>query len=193
MLKTIKSNFIIKTIFKNIHNKIKLKIIKYNKNMLQRLDIKIENFKIYETLKEFNEQLKLNIIDIDIKELDLQFKDIGNKELEILKNVNFKELQKLDLRHNAISDIKVLENVNFKELQKLDLRVNKISDIKVLENVNFKELKILDLSYNKISDIKVLENVNFKELKTLYLNGNPIDYDSTLKENLKSKIKNINY
>ena len=169
MLKTIKSNLIMKAIFKNIHNKIKLKIIKYSKYMLRRLDIKKENFKSYEILKEFNEKLKLNIIDIDIKELYLDYKDIGTKELEILKNVNFKGLQKLYLSRIKISDIKVLENVNFKELKELYLRLN------------------------KISDIKVLENVNFKGLKTLYLNGNPIDYDSTLKENLKSKIKNINY
>ena len=74
-----------KTIFKNIHNKIKLKIIKFNKYMIRRLDIKTEDFKIYETLKEFNEKLKLNIIDIDIKELDLKNKYIGNEELEFLK------------------------------------------------------------------------------------------------------------
>ena len=42
-------------------------------------------------------------------------------------------------------------------------------------------------------DIKLLENVNFKGLETLYLCGNLIDYHSTIKENLKSKIKNINY
>ena len=232
MLKAIKNNLIMKTIFKNIHNKIKLKIIKYNKNMLRRLDIKIENFKIYETLKEFNEQLKLTIIDIDIKELDLTNKNIGNKELEFLKNINFKELQKLDLSDNEISDIKVLENVNFKELQTLQLSDNNISDIKVLENVNFKELqklilfknkitdikilekvkfekleiielginnisnidiKELDLSYNEISDIKVLENVNFKEIKELDLRGNQIDYNSTIIENLNSKIEYIYY
>ena len=114
MLKTIKSNFIIKTIFKNIHNKIKLKIIKYNKYMIRRLDIKTEDFKIYETLKKFNKKLKLNIIDIDIKELYLEYKNIGSKELEFLKNINFKELKELDLSGNKISAIKVLENVNFK-------------------------------------------------------------------------------
>ena len=119
-----------KTIFKNIHNKIKLKIIKYNKYMIRRLDIKTEDFKIYETLKEFNEKLKLNIIDIDIKELDLRKKNIGNKELEFLKNVNFKELQKLDLSDNEISDIKVLENVNFKELKELNLSYRYKSIIK---------------------------------------------------------------
>ena len=128
-----------KAIFKNIHNKIKLKIIKYNKNMLRRLDVKIENFKIYETLKEFNEQLKLNIIDIDIKELYLKYKNVGTKELEILKNVNFKELQKLDLSNNEISDIKVLENVNFKELQTLYLDGNPINyDSTFVENLKSK-------------------------------------------------------
>ena len=217
MLKIIKSNLLIKVIFKNIHNKIKLKIIKYNKYMIRRLYIKTEDFKIYEKIKEFNEKLKLYIVDIDIKELDLKYKIIGKKKLELLKNVNFKELEKLnlssnniisdikvlenvnfkelkelDLSENQISDIKVLENVNFKELKKLYLKQNQISDIKVFENVNFKELKVLDLSWNKISDIKVLENVNFKELKILYLDGNPINYDSTFVENLKSKI-NIKY
>ena len=215
MLKTIKSNLIMKAIFKNIHNKIKLKIIKYNKYMIQRLDIKKEDFKMYELLKEFNEKLKLNIIDIDIKELYLKHKNVGTKELEILKNVNFKELQKLYLSGNKISDIKVLENVNFQELKELDLSYNKISDIKVLENVNFKELQKLYLNYNKISDIKVLENVyfkglkelnlsgnkildikvlenaNFKELKELDLSYNNIDNNSTIIKHLKSKIENF--
>ena len=144
-----------KAIFKNIHNKIKLKIIKYSKYMLRRLDIKKENFKSYEILKEFNEKLKLNIIDIDIKELDLKDKNIGTKELEILKNVNFKELQKLDLSYNEISDIKVLEKVNFKELKELYLEYNNISDIKVLEKVKFDNLEILDLCWHQISNINI--------------------------------------
>ena len=149
MLKKIRSNLIMKTIFKNIHNKIKLKIIKYNKYMIKRLDIKTEDYKIYELLKEFNEKIELNIKDIDIKELDLRKKNIGNKKLEFLKNINFKELQKLYLSDNQISDIKVLENVNFKELKELNLNDNEISDIKVLEKVNFNKLEILDLSDNK--------------------------------------------
>ena len=139
MLKTIKSNLIMKAIFKNIHNKIKLKIIKYSKYMLRRLDIKKENYKSYEILKEFNEKLKLNIIDIDIKELDLKYKNVGTKELEILKNVNFKELKELDLFWNNISDILVLENVKFEKLEKLDLHWNKISNINsIISKLKFK-------------------------------------------------------
>ena len=147
MLKIIKSNLIMKTIFKNIHNKIKLKIIKYNKYMIRRLDIKTEDFKIYETLKEFNEKLKLNIIDIDVKKLDLEYKIIGKKKLELLKKVNFKELQILDLSHNKISDIKVLENVNFKQLQTLNLRYNKIDKSKNDLIIPRLKLKIKNFDY----------------------------------------------
>ena len=168
MLKTIKSNFIIKTIFKNIHNKIKLKIIKYNKYMLGRLDIKTENFKNYELLKEFNEKYYINIEDINIKELNLNKKGIGDKELELLKNLDFGALEKLDLSDNKISDIRVLENVEFNELKELNFSCNKISDIKVLEKVNFKELKEINLSYNYISeDLPIIMNLKSK-LKYLY-------------------------
>ena len=44
--------------------------------MIRRLDIKLEDFKIYETLKDFNKKFELNIKDIDIKELDLKYKVI---------------------------------------------------------------------------------------------------------------------
>ena len=47
-------------------------------------------------------------------------------------------------------------NNDKKNLEKLNLSCNKISNIDILEKINFKELKELDLSYNEISDIKVL-------------------------------------
>ena len=51
---------------------------------------------------------------------------------------------------NKIDDINILENVNFKELKELYLSSNKISDIKVLEKVKFEKLEELYLSENKI-------------------------------------------
>ena len=45
--------------------------------MFRRLDIKTEDYKIYELLKDIKEQLKINITDIDIKELVLQNKNNG--------------------------------------------------------------------------------------------------------------------
>ena len=45
-----------------------------------------------------------------------------------------------------ISDIEVLENVNFKELKELYLQENKISDIGVLEKVKFEKIRKIKFS-----------------------------------------------
>ena len=47
----------------------------------------------------------------------------------------------MDLSDNEISDIQVLENVKFEKLEKLNICCNKISDINILRKVNFKKLK----------------------------------------------------
>jgi len=121
-----------------IKNKRKLNIIKYNKRIKAKLNINKEDFEIYITLKEFNNKYKTNIEDIDIRELNLYRKNIKNGGLKDLSKIKFKELNKLNLRYNKISDISVLEKVNFKELKELDLISNKLLDISVLAKVNFK-------------------------------------------------------
>ena len=60
---------ILKEIFKYIKNRTKLNIIKYNKKILDILYITKEDFKVYESLKEFNEIFNLNIRDIDIDKI----------------------------------------------------------------------------------------------------------------------------
>ena len=199
MLDNIKSVFILNKLFNNIRNIKKLRIIKHNKKMLNRLNIKKEEFMKYKSLKEFNDKFELDIIDINIKELNLRNKyiyikndelkylnifgdlEILNLELnsisdiELLKNMKFKELKELELGYNRISDISALKKFNFKKLEILNLVGNQISDnIKGLENANFNKLKVLNISNNNISDISVLEKVNFKILEDLCLYSNPI-------------------
>ena len=138
MLNNVKSKFIIEKIFRNLKNKRKLNIIKYNKIIKAKLNINKEDFEIYMTLKEFNNKYKTNIEDIDIKELNISGINIENEGLKGLAKIKFKELNKLNLSWNKISDISILEKVNFKELKELDLISNKLLDISVLEKVNFK-------------------------------------------------------
>ena len=78
MLDNVKNNNIIKEIFGNMRNKRKLNIIKYNKRILIRLNINKEQFENYIILKEFNEKYNTDIEDIDIKQLNLEDKNIGN-------------------------------------------------------------------------------------------------------------------
>ena len=82
-----------------------MKIVKYNKKILDRINITEEDFKVYTYLKEFNEEYNLNIEDIDISVLILKHKNIGNEGLKILSKIKFKELNFLDLSYNKISDI----------------------------------------------------------------------------------------
>ena len=94
MLDNVKSICIIEKIFKNLKNKRKLNIMKYNKKILFRLNINKEHFQKYIILKEFNQKFNTNIEDFDIKELDLKEKDIGNEELNFLMKMEFKGLKK---------------------------------------------------------------------------------------------------
>ena len=174
MLNNIKSKYILNIILGKLRKRIEMKLVKYNKILIKKLNIKKEDFENFKLLKEMNQRFNLDIKDIEIKELNLMNSDLGNEILEYLKKVNFKELNELNLYENNISDIKVLVKVKFEKLEILNLGHNKISDINILEKVNFKELKELNLYYNNISDIKVLEKVKFEKLEIFYLSRNEI-------------------
>ena len=75
-----------------------------------------------------------------MNEIDLRWKNIGNEELKDLCQIKFKELKKLYLGGNNISDIKVLEKVKFDKLEILDLGNNQI--LKKDNNSIISKLKI---------------------------------------------------
>ena len=166
-----------------LNNAIKEFIQSYNSNKNNESDNDNNNEKL---LDEFNKKYNLNIKDTKIKELDLSAKNIGNSGLSDLVKIEFKELTKLDLNDNNITNIQFLENAKFEKLEILDLGNNQITDINILEKVNFKELKELILDNNKITDINILEKVNFKELKILKLFKNNIS-DLNVLDKLKFK------
>ena len=172
----------------NLNNKIiglhKKGNTKYNKGAFLNYPIK-EFIKLNlnndETLlNEFNKKYELDISDININKLGLQFKNLGNDGLNNLCKIDFKELKELCLCYNEISDIKALEIARFEKLEKLKLDNNEIKDINILEYVKFKELRILELYINCILDIKVLEKVKFEKLEHLLLNFNGISDISIL-------------
>ena len=116
MLDKVRSKYILKEIFEKIKNKRKLNIIKYNKGIKMKLNINKEDYEVYITLKEFNNKYKANIEDIDIKELNLNERYLGNEVLKDLSKIKLKQLKELYLSENQISDINILVKVNFKEL-----------------------------------------------------------------------------
>ena len=129
---------------------------------------------------------------IHFKEIHKLYLGINNiSNITPLENMVQNQLEILDLNKNRITDISVLEKVKFNELKELFLSGNNISDINVLEKVKFEKLEILDLSDNKISDINILEKVNFKELKDLYLNVNKIVYLKVFEKTKFEKLEKL--
>ena len=152
MLNKIKSNYIMNLIFKNMKNKKKLNLIKYNKIMTNRLNLNEDDFKIYQNLKEVNKIYNKDFDDIDIKEFNISL-------------VNFRELKELNLSYNKIININILEKVNFKKLKELDLSYNKISDMGIFKKIKFEKLTTLMIYNNLTSEEEnssILKQLNAK-------------------------------
>ena len=147
--------------------------------------------------KKYNSKIEKNFTNIE-----LSTKQIGNEGLKNLCNIEFKQLNRLYLFKNNISDIQILEKAKFDKLEVLCLSNNNISDISVLNKVNFFNLKELNLGNNNISDISVLEKVIFNKLEKLLLDHNKItnidilaqtDFENLKELNLNNnRISNIN-
>ena len=86
-------------------------------NKLNNLQKKVIDF--------LNVKLTMNMTGEEIK-IDLNNKNIGNIELNLLSCIEFKNLEVMNLSHNNISDIESLKDFYFPKLKKLDLSSNKI-------------------------------------------------------------------
>ena len=149
MLKNIKSSYILKQIFGNIINKKKLKLIKYDKKISDKMDITLQNYKD-EFFKEFNTKFDIKLADINNQLLNLKNKKVENAKLDFLSKVKFESLNALYLNNNEITEIKAIEKVSYKGIKYLNLSGNKITDIEPITKANFAELKILYLMNNEI-------------------------------------------
>lgn len=168
-------------------------------------EIKIEDVNEGNILEIFNKKFDIQINDnMNMKELILNKKFIGNQIFLYLKkldlprliklalsfnnitdiseifNIKFLDLEIFSLSNNKIMDISPIKNANFPKLLKLWLQVNQISDISALCEAKFEKLQLLSLSYNILTNIDSLKNCNFKQLKILALDNNKIQNISIL-------------
>ena len=94
MLTKINSEYILNIVFDNLKKKMKLKILKYNKNMLKLMNLGKKDFNDF-LLKEINEELNTKIEDIEIKSLILRNKNLGNLKLICLNKLESKDLKEI--------------------------------------------------------------------------------------------------
>jgi Leucine-rich repeat (LRR) protein len=121
----------------------------------------------------FNNTLNIELTGKEIK-LDLNNKNIGNIELNLLSGVDFKNIEEINLSHNNISDIEPLKN--FKNLKKVDLSFNKINNINELKSISKYNNKIekLYLNNNMIKDVKILKENIFPNIIEINIDNNNI-------------------
>ena len=136
-------------------------------NKINLLQKKILNF--------MNITLNINLSGNETK-LDLSYKNIDDKTLNLFTGLKLKNIEELNLSHNNISNVKILKNLNLKKLKKLELSFNKINKIKdPVKNIN----KIIN---NKKIEINLDKNnliqKDIKEIQDFIMN------DETKKNNL---------
>ena len=97
----------------------------------------------------FNKKLNLDVkLDGNAVKIDLNNKNIGNFDLELLSHVRFPKLEEIDLSHNKITSVSSLNNLNSK-IKKLDLSYNHINGIDELKNVVIKfQLSLKEINFD---------------------------------------------
>ena len=140
----------------------------YKKKLLNKID-NLEK----KVLGYFNSKLNINLTGKEIK-IDLNNKNIGNIDLDLLSGVEFKKLEEINLSHDNISNIESLPN--FKTVKRIDISFNKIKDITPIKQLtkNNKKLENLNLGNNEIKDVKILKENIFTTVIDINLDNNNI-------------------
>ena len=112
----------------------------------------------------------------NLKLINFENNNLYSNDLDMIKNLFSKNLIKLNLSGNKLTDIKIFDNEEtLVNLNELDLSNNKIKDIESLINCKFPNLIELNLINNEIEDISCLEKSNyFNKLEILNLSNNKI-------------------
>ena len=147
------------------------------KNNLNNLEVLILSKNCIKNLEALS---KIKIL--KLKYLDLSFNCLGNGNIDIIKNLNFPDLNHLILGNNDFSDYDIFKAIeNFKNLKVLFLNSNPFKfeekDNKEVK-YNFELIEELYLSngvFSEESIVKIFGNFKLKELKILNLSGNNLN------------------
>ena len=156
--------------------------LKFLINKLNRLEGKI--------IKFFNVKYNMNIKGNEIQ-LDLNNKNIGNLELDLLCSINFYNLETINLSYNNLSNIESLKNL--KLLKNLDLSYNKIKNINSLKTSSEenKLIEKINLNNNLIENVDILKENIFPKMVEINLDNNKIN-EKDINEIQKLIINNRN-
>ena len=165
----------------------------FNKHEREILLNKIKNLERI-ILNELNSKFELKLTGEEL-EINLNGKNVGNLDLKLLCSIYYKNLQKIDLSNNNITNLEEIKYLDSPNLKELILKNNKIKSIEPLTSKISDNLKDIDLSDNKIENINPIETImkNNKQLETINFANNNIKNVEVLKKNtITISIKQIN-
>ena len=197
MLGKIKSLYILRKIFKYVHERVYLNIINYNKNIQKKLNISIDTY-----IKYFN-QIEIEII-VDnnkLKNKENKFININDEKYKSFYHIYLdnskKEINRnYIMKNEIIAKIKVIIDMEIKSLSKL---FNECLYVKEIKFIRFNRIDFTDFSY-MFNYSKDLINIDISKIKTDNIENmkNMFSSCSSLKSlnltNFKTdKVKNISY
>ena len=197
MLGKIKSLYILRKIFKYVHERVYLNIINYNKNIQKKINISIDTY-----IKYFN-QIEIEII-VDnnkLKNKENKFININDEKYKSFYHIYLdnskKEINRNYITKNEIiAKIKVIIDMEIKSLSKL---FNECLYVKEIKFIRFNRIDFTDFSY-MFNYSKDLINIYISKIKTDNIENmkNMFSSCSSLKSlnltNFKTdKVKNMSY
>ena len=176
----LKSNVILKKIFNHMNQNKLLKIVKYNKNLQERLNLNIND---YDDLAK---------IEIEIKPDDNKYGEFINipdeetKYFHIYFHNSNKEIKKNKLKYyEKVNSIKIIIDYQIKSFKEL------FSNCECISSIIFKKFyrnNITDMSYmfSGCSSLKELNLSNFNTKNVIYMNRMLYDCSSLKELNLSN-------
>ena len=135
-------------------------------------------------LNYINVKFDLAITRQEIK-LNLNGKNIGNIELELISGIEFKNLVELNISHNNISNIEPLKRMKSPNLKKIDISYNPIENIDAIKQM---KAKIEEINLENTNIIKK----DIQDLKNIIIHGIDLKNNKNKECILKYEINNVN-
>ena len=185
----IKTDYFLEKVFNNLEEKKSLNLVKYNKNIKNRINIDINNY------KEYSE--KYSSIEIEIKPVNNEYGHFINikKEEEIYYHIYFNN-NKEEIKRNHINkneEIKIIKIIIDYQIKSFE---NLFCECKCIESINFKKFyrnNIIDMSgmFYNCSSLKELNLSNFNTNNVYDMRYMFYGCSKELKNKIKSDNKNI--
>ena len=153
--------------------------------MINRLEISYKAQE--EAIKSLQNEFTIDLNGNE-KKLSLGNRNLGDRGLELISKIIFKNLKEIDISGNNIKNIKPLSEMILPHLEYLNMNNNQIEDINPIAELKAKNLKEISLQNNNIQDIGPFLKSNFPTFERLRIENNRINRaDNSLRDLINNK------